>query len=445
MRIVHLNPTDSTGGAARAVHRLHSGLRAIGEDSTLYVLVRLLDEPHVVDFKVTDQRPLAKLRRRLRKWRVARDFARYRRSRPPGMWLFSDDRAEHGVEVARQLPPCDVLNLHAMDGRIDYDGFFGALPHGLPVVWRMPEMQPFTGGCHYALACERFTARCGACPQLGSAEDDDLSRWIWRRKQAAFRHLRSRLHLVAPSNWIAAQARRSSLLGGCPVTVIPNGLDVDEWAPGERGSTRRALRIPADAKVVMFAAADVNNRLKGYRHLAEALSGLGRLEGLFLLTVGYGHATPVPGVPHLHLGKVASDRVMQMAYAAADVFAMPSLEESFGQTVTEAMACGTPVVAFAVGGVVDTVRPGATGVLAAPGDAAQLREGISRLLEDASLRNRMSAESRRVAVAEYSSELQARRYAALYKGLAAGAGRSVNSPNAAATASEPARGLRGEA
>lgn len=418
MRIVHLNPTDSIGGAARATHRLHTALRRLGHDSTLFVLVRLLEEQGILALR-PDAGRVARLQRRVRRWRVTRDFAAYRRTRPAGLWMYSDDRAEHGADVARQMPPCDVLNLHAMDGRFDYRRLFRALPGALPVVWRLPEMQPFTGGCHLDGGCGRFASACGACPQLGSSDARDLSHQIWRRKRAAFAALRGRLHVVATSRWIAGQCARSSLMAEFPITIIPNGLDVNEWAPRDRQSTRHALGIPPGAKVVLFAAADVRNRVKGYAHLLEALRGLGDVEALFLLTVGYGQPEVPQTVPSLHLGKVASDRIMQIAYSAADVYVMASVQESFGQTVTEAMACGTPVVAFAVGGMLDTVRPGVTGLLAETGSAADLREAIRHVLCDDDARSRLAEASRRVAVEEYSSALQAQRYAKLYEAHAA--------------------------
>jgi glycosyltransferase involved in cell wall biosynthesis len=161
----------------------------------------------------------------------------------------------------------------------------------------------------------------------------------------------------------------------------------------------------------------LRNRIKGYQHVTEAMADLAHIERRFLLSVGYGHPAAVGGVSHLHLGKVASDRVMQIAYSAADVFAMPSLQESFGQTAIEAMACGTPVVAFATGGMMDTVKPGVTGMLADVGSTSGLRDAIARLLSDESLRLRMATECRRTAVAEYASEVQATRYANLYRSL----------------------------
>jgi glycosyltransferase involved in cell wall biosynthesis len=243
-----------------------------------------------------------------------------------------------------------VVNLHFTPGLLDHGTFFPAVPPGVPLVWRLPEMWPFTGGCHYDNGCGRFTQQCGACPQLGSDDPNDLSHRIWLRKRDALRRLPAGVHVAAPSNWIACQAGRSSLFAGYPVTVMPNGLDTEEWAPLDRQSVRQALRIPPEAKVVLFAADDTRDPRKGFGYAAEAVRGLRGTPGLLVVTVGLGQPSLPCGVPLLNLGNIRHDCLMRLVYNAADVFVMPSVQESFGQTVVESMACGTPVVAFATGG-----------------------------------------------------------------------------------------------
>ena len=142
-------------------------------------------------------------------------------------------------------------------------------------------------------------------------------------------------------------------------------------------------------------------------------------------------------VPHLNLGKINNDRLLSMAYSLADVFVMASLQESFGQTVTESLACGTPVVAFDGSGPTDMVRPGVTGWLAPVGDAAALRHAIVTTLADDAARATMSAHCRRIAIEEYSLEVQAAAYVRLYERLLAerrGAGRTDKSEPAPAIA-----------
>lgn len=416
VKIVHMNTSDIRGGAARAAYRLHTGLRHLSHDSSMFVAHRDSIDPTVILFVPPMDLP-NRLRRRLRRQRIARGFMRYRASRPPGGEPFSDDRTPYGSALVHQLPPCDVVHLHWIARFVDYQAFFAAVPRHTPVVWTLHDMNPFTGGCHYDDGCGRFRDGCGACPQLGSNEAADLSHQIWERKQKVFTQIKpDRLHIVATSHWMATTVKGNSLLSACPVTVIPLGLDVDDFAPRAGCMARDVLGIPRDARVILFAAEDVDNRRKGVRLLAEALAGLGDLTKLCMMSVGRRKRTLDTPFPHLHLGHIRNDRYLSLVYSAADVFVLPSLQEAFGQTALEALACGTPVVGFAVGGIPDIVRHGVTGLLVPPEDVIALRAAIADLLSNGSRRAEMAANCRRIAVQEYSLEVQARRYIELYQG-----------------------------
>jgi glycosyltransferase involved in cell wall biosynthesis len=312
-----------------------------------------------------------------------------------------------------------VINLHWVAWFLDHQSFFANVPKHIPLVWRLADMAGFTGGCHYTQGCEKFIAKCGACPQLASNDEHDLSRQTWLRKKQSLGLIRpGMLHVVGTSRWIAAEARRSSLLGEFPITVIPNGLDVESFAPRDKMFARDLWSIPRDASVILFAAESTTNKRKGLSHLIDALKNIRGINKPFLLSVGSGKPPVDSSIPHLGLGRINDDRVLSAAYSAADVFVMPSLQESFGQTVTESLACGTPVVGFASGGIPDMVRPGVSGWLAPTGDTAALRDAIVGALNDPR-RGEMSRECRRIAVQEYSLEVQARAYARLYESLLA--------------------------
>ena len=125
---------------------------------------------------------------------------------------------------------------------------------------------------------------------------------------------------------------------------------------------------------------------------------------------------------NVHLGTIKNDRLLSLVYSAADVYVIASLQESFGQTVSESMACGTPVVGFASGGIVDMVRPGVTGYLAPTGDAAALRDAVLRAVrDDDATPGGMAENCRRIALEEYALGGVARRYAGLYEALIAAA------------------------
>jgi glycosyltransferase involved in cell wall biosynthesis len=415
LRVVHVGSWDVGGGAARAANRLHEGLRRLGHESVMYVLERESEDPAVRDFRpsasVSDR-----LGRMLRRRRIAADLAPFLATRPAGYEQFSDDRTLWAGEVAGQLPACDLVHLHWVAGFVDHRAFLGSLPPGLPVVWTLHDMNAFTGGCHYDDGCGRFVASCGACPQLGSTDPTDLSHAVWTRKAEALRALGDRpVRIVADSRWMEGEARRSSLLGPLPVSTIHYGLDTEVFAPRPRAEARAALGVPADARVVLFVADAVDQRRKGFAFLVEALAGLDPAIPAFLLSIGRG-APRLPGsLPALHLGSVANDRLLSVVYSAADLFVIPSLQEAFGQTALEAMACGTPVVGFDTGGIPDIVRPGVTGALARCGDAGSLREAIQAMLQDREEWARTAERCRHHVLQHHTLEAQARRYLALYE------------------------------
>lgn len=381
----------------------------------MLVLRRQGDDPAVDEF-VPGQGWSARLRRRLHRFRSRRERAPYRDGRPDWAGLFSVDRTALRPGRSPVLRDRRIVHLHWIAGFVDPATFFEDLPAGVPVAWTLHDMNPFTGGCHYDAGCGRWSDRCGECPQLGSDEPEDLSRRVWRRKREAFAALDpDRLHLVTPSAWLADEVRRSSLLGGrFPVTVIPNGLDTREFAPRDRAEARRVLGIPFDARVVLFVAHSVGERRKGFGLLAEALGRIDDVPGLFLLSVGGERPKVGTKMPGRHVEFTADDRLLSLVYSASDLFVLPSLQDNLPTTVLEALACGTPVVAFRVGGVPEMVRPDRTGKLVPAGDVAGLAEMSRELLEDRERLERLSSACRRVAVEEYDLSVQARRHEELY-------------------------------
>lgn len=419
MKIVHISTSDIAAGAARAAYRLHDGLRRIGRDSSIFVAEKYSSDPNVIAFN--PPRTLHKrLLRRFRSEQIIHSFNRYQQTRPTGYDFFSHDRSKHGAEPLKQVPTCDIINLHWIAAFIDYRAFFATVPQQVPVVWTLHDMNAFTGGCHYDIGCSKYTQSCGLCPQLGSNIEKDLSREIWHNKRDIFAAVDSKcLHIVADSYWLAEEARRSSLLNRFSITTIHYGLDVETFAPRDKCFARSVLGVPPDAAVLLFAADSVDNRRKGFSLLVEAIAGLQDIPNLFLLSMGSGEL-PIPkSIPHLQLGYVTNDRLLSLVYSSADVFAIPSLQEAFGQTALEAMACGTPVAGFAVGGIPDIVRPDVTGLLAPARDVVALRASIADLLQNPEKRVSMSDNCRRMVLQEHALEVQAKRYVELYETILA--------------------------
>ena len=416
LRIVHLNTYDVTGGAALATYRLHKGLCQLGHDSSMLVADRKSDDPTVL--AMAPRRDItSRLRWRLREKQINLSFSRYGSTRPAGYELFSDDRSIYGDIVLRQLPSCDIINLHWIAGLVDYQSFFSAIPRSVPIFWRLSDMSALTGGCHFDHGCGRHETGCGACPQIGSNDAHDLSHQIWQRKRSVFNSLEpERLHIIALNRWMADMVSRSPLLRKFPVTIVPNGVDTDVFAPRDPRTARDVLGIPQDARVILFAADSITNRRKGFALLDKALRGLRDFNNLFLISVGRGTPQVDTDIPHLNLGHVENDRLLSLIYSAADLYALPSLQDNQPNTALEAMACGTPVVGFDTGGIPDMVRPGITGLLAPVEDVTSLCRAIADLLQCSDTRMAMGAACRRIVLKEYRRDTQIRRYIELYEG-----------------------------
>lgn len=417
MKIVHLSTSDVKGGAARAAYRVHSGLSRLGHESSMVVQNRSSADPSVSAYQPSRQ-IVDRLRRRLRIRKIKKDYERYRLTLSCDLELFSDDRSAYTAEFIRQLPRCELINLHWVSGFLDCESFLSTVPKHTPVVWRLADMNVLTGGCHYDLGCGRYLTSCQACPQLGSSEPQDLSAAIFERKLIAFRSVpQERLHIVATSRWMEEQIQASPLLGRFGVTRIPNMIDTEVFSPRDRDLSRDILGLPRDAGVVLFVADNTQNKRKGLHLLAEALDNLNVPENTILLSVGYGTVKLSSKLRHHSLGAITQDRWLSVVYSAADVYVIPSIQEAFGQTVIESMACGTPVVGFAVGGIADSIRDGLTGVLVPPFDVSRMGAAITDLLTDRQKRAAMSEHCRRIAVSEYAMDVLAQRYEELYKTL----------------------------
>ena len=357
-----------------------------------------------------------RIRRRLYREKLRFDFRQYKDARPNGLEPFSDDRTPYWLYNISSLNP-DIINLHWVANFVDYRHFFGNCIGDTPVVWRLSDLNPFTGGCHYDQGCGKYKQRCGACPQLGSKTEDDLSRAIWKRKKEAFASIdTTQLHFVAQSEWIKDQVQASPLTERFPATVIPNGLNPDLFQPRDTEGLRSALEIPREHRIVLFVAQSAQNHRKGFDLLSDALASLDA-DSVTLLSIGGNEPDLGTALPHTHLGTIESDLLLSVFYSLADLFVIPSRQDNLPNTVLESMACGTPVVGFDTGGIPDMVRPGETGWLAEVGNVQALRNAVEEALVRNGERKRRGQRCREVVEDEYTLARQAQRYQKLYRGL----------------------------
>lgn len=407
LSILHLSTADNLGGSARSAYKIHAGLRSLGHASRMLVRSKTTSDPDVDLISKGAWRRLDHVGRHLLD--------------PCGMQgLFFPS----SFSLARHpwVKAADVIQLYNIHG-----GYFShlalrLLARGRGVVWRLSDMWPITGHCSYSHGCERWASGCGACPKLDEypALPFDNSAFLWKIKRLSYP--RRSLRIVATNSWMAEIASRSPLFQGCPVTIIPNGVDTDVFRPHPKTEARRLLGLPESADIVLFCAhsATAGTRKGGefVNPAVEALASRGRETTLAVLGQGSEAWPDAAGARVVRLGYAQSDALLAAVYAAADALICPARAENLPNTMLEAMACGVPSVAFDNGGVRDAVRRMETGYLAAPGDGEDLVRGLCALLDPPGGREAMARRCRDIAVREYDVKRQTDRFVRLYRTLA---------------------------
>lgn len=414
MKIAIVNEGDWRGNAYKVVLLLHEHLREQGADARLLVRVKRREDS-AAELVPFSRSLFARLRRRRRRLMIRASELRGGRRRGLFDETFEPGWSQYGAEMADVLSGYDMVNLQFASTLIDYGSSLPELCDRVSVVWTLHDMNTFTGGCHYAACradgyCERFMEGCGCCPELGCAGLHDLSHRAWAMKRKAFGMVNaSRLCFVTPSSWLAGICREAPLLHGFRTSVAPNAVNLDAFQPRPRDVARSVLGLPASGKAILFVAQSRENRRKGFGLLAEALQRLDRHASAFVVSVGAGGPHLDLPLKYYDLGRILSDGVLSLAYSAADVFVVPSILDNLPCTAVESIACGTPVVAFDVGGMRDIVVDRETGRLVPAGDTAALAQVIEEVLDGGST-EMMQRNCRELAATKFAPDAVARRY-----------------------------------
>ena len=385
MRVLLVNTSDRTGGAAVAAHRLMEALNNNGVKAKMLVQKKDGNDITVVGLN----KPW------LQRWRFLWErwciFVRLRFSRKN---LFSIDIANAGADITqlREFREADVIHLHWINqGFLSLKSIEKILASGKPVVWTMHDAWPATGICHYPRECTKFKTGCHHClllPNGGSSHD--LSAKRWKRKQ---RMLEKReISYVTCSKWLGAQAKASGLLKAQKVITIPNPIDVRIFHKDNREDACKALGLPTDKQVILFVSQRVTDQRKGMTYLIKAVDKLvekhPEIKKNTCIAVLGGQTEKVAkefALPIYPLGYISNEKKIVQAYNAATLFVLPSLEDNLPNTIMEAMACGVPCVGFRVGGIPEMIDHRHNGYVANYKNADDLANGIYWILHEADI------------------------------------------------------------
>ena len=414
MRVLIVNTSERTGGAAIAANRLMEALKNNGVKAKMLVRDK---ETEQITVATIPQSPMLKAKfvwERMVIW-SANHFSKNN--------LFQIDLANTGTDITSlpEFKEADVIHLHWINqGYLSLKNIRRIIDSGKPIVWTMHDMWPFTGICHYSGACTNYRTSCHHCPLLVSGGGrNDLSNQIFKRKQQMLRG--AHITFVACSKWLEEMAKSSALLIGQRVTSVPNTINANVFRPTDRRQARLQYNLPLEKKLLLFGSVKATDKRKGLDYLIEACKILHDKEpelsdqlGLILVGKQAEQMRDSFPFPVYAIDYVDHERRMAQLYNAADAYVTPSLEDNLPNTIVEALSCGIPCVGFRIGGIPEMIDHETNGYLAQPRDAADLATGINYVLRP-ELSETLSQQALKKALSAYGETNVANKYLHLYQ------------------------------
>jgi len=408
MKVLLINTSDVEGGAARAAYRLHKGLLESGIDSKMLVQNKKSDDYTVIELANN------KIQKGINLLRPTFDQLPVKVYKNRTKTLFSPTwfNFNNFIKKINEINP-DIVHLHWVCGGMIRIEDLGKIKK--PIVWSLHDMWAFTGGCHYDEGCQRYLESCGRCKVLGSKKESDLSKRIFKRKQKVF-NSKKYITIVGLSNWLNNCSKNSTLLKDKRHINLPNPIDTNIFKPFNKEEARDLWSLPQDKKLVLFGAMNATgDPRKGFKELSKALQ---RLTSKNIEFVIFGSSKPqvAPdfGFKTHYLGHLHDDISLVTLYNAVDVMVVPSLQENLSNAIMESLSCGTPVVAFDIGGNPDMIEHQKNGYLARPYDSEDLAYGIDWVLNYENY-DELCGNAREKVLKEFDSKVVAKKYIELYK------------------------------
>lgn len=440
MKVTLFSTYDIKGGAARAMYRLHKGLRHIGEDSIVLSKFKDAQDEYTIAID-SHYNPFSGSNPDVFVESVMHSYIQRNRSELTNT-AFSYSYPGWNLDSHPNVLSADVLNLHWVAEFQSPETIYKLLQTNKPVVWTLHDEWAFTGGCHYTAGCDHFKNDCSNCPQLSINNSVlPVSSLLDKIK------IGKNITVVTPSVWLAEEAKKSRVFQDSRVEVIPYSLETDVFVPHNKKLAKERWNLKENFFTLLFGAESGVERRKGFRELVNSLqilkdnslwkSAVEKGEIHILLFGNPASEIQELGIPYTSVGHIRDDKLLSLVYSAADLFLLPSLEDNLPNTMLESLSCSTPIVAFACGGMVDLVQENKTGYLAEFKDEKQFATKILEAFTNSQKRKDMGQMGREWMEKDFSIEKQAFKYRELFKELldsktnfvSAGAGREFQKEN----------------
>lgn len=381
MKVAHFSDGDKYG-ALGAAYDLHKKMLEQGIESRFFLRIKSREDACIVE--ISDSTALYKLRQLI-------NTMYFEQNRTDTTMFFSYNRLgiELTEDVLSRLKEYDIIHFHWIARFLNNEAIRKIISLGKPIVWTMHDFNPMTGGCHYPDKCTKFFSDCSECPQL-AIKKLNITSFVLKDKRCTYGN---KIHVVVASNWLKKLVEKSYVFSDAECSLIPIGIDVERFKILDRKKCKKNFGFSEDTKIILMGAQLVKARTKGYAELVEMfgmlkeeqyIQRLMECDKIKLVSFGYGgEVFDSLGISNVNMGFIDDrDRLCEL-YNAADVFIFPSIQETFGMTAVEAMACGIPVIAYDVCAMQDIIINGINGYKIDRGNYKDMAQTLVKVLRGA--------------------------------------------------------------
>lgn len=413
MKVLIVNTSERTGGAAIAANRLMMALKNNGVKANMLVRDKQTDQMAVVSIPTS--------------WKLTVKFVWERlvilfANRLSYKNIFQVDIANTGTDISQmfEFKQADVIHLHWVNqGYLSLKNLKAIMQSGKPVVVTMHDMWYFTGICHYSGECDKYVTKCEQCPLLYGGIGGDWARNVFEKKRKLF--MSHNVIFVGCSQWISDLCRRSRLAKGHTILSIPNAIDTSLFAPMDKKTARIDTRLPHDKFLLLFGSQRITDKRKGFDYLAEACNIIKKrnpelVNRIGVVVLGENSDKVKSQLPFnvYPVDYVSNQNDLVRLYNAVDVYVTPSLQDNLPNTIVEAMSCGIPCVGFNVGGIPEMIDHKHNGYVANYQDAEDFANGIEWCMKS-DCYEQLCMNARDKANQTYSQASVAHRYSEVYE------------------------------
>jgi glycosyltransferase involved in cell wall biosynthesis len=412
MKVLFINQTDRTGGAAVAAWRISEGLKKHFNTSNYFIAASLV---------FTEQNtfsciPANKIKRIIDEYLV-------KFTNRIGLQYFSIPFHKQNIlNTAKEIKP-DIISLHNIHGSYFETGLLKRLSRICPIVWTLHDMWSFTGNSAYTLGnnlwkyMNTFSDENKLYPQIGL----NTGKYLLRRKRKIYRQ--SDITIISPSNWLYQMAKETPAFENKTIHFIPYAIDLNKFLPYNKLVIKREFGIASESPAIFLNSDWIENEpRKGGRGILMILDELDKrlTKPITVMHTGkyrLNKFKPFNNFNIKHLGRIFDEESIIKILNAADLIIHPSIADNLPNMLIEAISCGTPAVAFNIGGIPDIIKNGFDGYLIEPFNYSEYAARIIELLNDDEMRNTFGINARKHAVKNYDETIISERYYLLYKQL----------------------------